>query len=162
MAGCGSWVPYQRTNFVTPAFPGYPSGHSTFSRSAAEVLTAMTGSEFFPGGISWYTITNLVNELGPTQPVTLQWATYFDAADQVGVSRIWGGIHPPVDDFAGAHGRGVRAGRVGFGSVVFRRIDYQPAVEEDGHDCHVDATLLRIASSDVPGLLLQSAIHTEI
>jgi hypothetical protein len=31
----------------------------------------------------------------------LQWATYFDAADQVGISRIWGGIHPPADDFAG-------------------------------------------------------------
>jgi len=31
----------------------------------------------------------------------LQWATYYDAADQVGVSRIWGGIHPPVDDFTG-------------------------------------------------------------
>ncbi|PYI82641.1 MAG: hypothetical protein DME26_16945, partial [Verrucomicrobia bacterium] len=26
-----TWIPYQRTNFVTPAFPGYFSGHSTFS-----------------------------------------------------------------------------------------------------------------------------------
>ena len=42
-----------------------------------------------------------MNEAGPTQPVTLQWASYYDAADQVGLSRIWGGIHPPVDDFAG-------------------------------------------------------------
>jgi hypothetical protein len=96
-----AWTTYQRTNFVTPAFPGYISGHSTFSRSAAEVLTAVTGSEFFPGGLASYTITNLINEKGPTQPVTLQWATYYDAADQVGISRIWGGIHPPVDDFAG-------------------------------------------------------------
>ncbi len=31
------WVPYQRSTFVTPAFAGYPSGHSTFSRAAAEV-----------------------------------------------------------------------------------------------------------------------------
>lgn len=31
----------------------------------------------------------------------MQWATYYDAADQAGLSRIWGGIHPPVDDFAG-------------------------------------------------------------
>ncbi|RYG66389.1 hypothetical protein EON77_17500, partial [bacterium] len=30
------WAPYQRRNFVTPAFPGYVSGHSTFSRAAAE------------------------------------------------------------------------------------------------------------------------------
>lgn len=96
-----AWITYQRTNFVTPAFPGYVSGHSTFSRSVAELLTAFTGSAFFPGGMAAYTITNLLNEFGPSQPVTLQWATYFDAADQVGISRIWGGIHPPADDFAG-------------------------------------------------------------
>ncbi|MGH3019753.1 MAG: DUF6851 domain-containing protein, partial [Gaiellaceae bacterium] len=31
------WVPYQLPTFVTPAFAGYVSGHSTFSRAAAEV-----------------------------------------------------------------------------------------------------------------------------
>ena len=92
---------YQKKTFVTPAFPGYISGHSTFSRAAAEAVTAFTGSKWFPNGLGSYTITKLVNEVGPTQPVTLQWASYYDAADQVGLSRIWGGIHPPVDDFAG-------------------------------------------------------------
>ncbi len=96
-----TWTTYQRSNFVSPAFPGYISGHSTFSRSIAELLTAFTGTEYFPGGMGTYTISNLVNEKGPSAPVTLQWATYFDAADQVGLSRIWGGIHPPADDFAG-------------------------------------------------------------
>jgi hypothetical protein len=33
--------------------------------------------------------------------VILQWASYYDAADQVGLSRIWGGIHPPADDLSG-------------------------------------------------------------
>src|SRR5262249_16390655 len=46
-----TWVPYQKNTFVTPAFPGYTSGHSTFSRAAAEVMTAITGSPFFPGGL---------------------------------------------------------------------------------------------------------------
>ena len=99
-----TWVPYQRTNFVTPAFPGYVSGHSTFSRSAAETLAALTGSPFFPGGMATYTasaLTGLGFEQGPTESIQLQWATYFDAADQAGLSRIWGGIHPPLDDFAG-------------------------------------------------------------
>jgi hypothetical protein len=99
-----SWVPYQRTNFVTPAFPGYISGHSTFSRAAAEILAAITGSDFFPGGMGTYTVpadTGLGFERGPSQTVQLQWATYYDAADQAGLSRIWGGIHPPADDFAG-------------------------------------------------------------
>lgn len=96
-----TWTTYQRSNFVTPAFPGYISGHSTFSRSAAEVMTAITGSPFFPGGLGSYTISSLINEQGPSEPVTLEWATYYDAADQIGISRIWGGIHPPADDFAG-------------------------------------------------------------
>ena len=33
--------------------------------------------------------------------MTLQWATYYDAADEAGISRLWGGIHVPVDDFSG-------------------------------------------------------------
>ena len=97
------WVPYQKSTFVTPAFPGFISGHSTFSRSAAEVLTAITGSPYFPGGLSEWTIPagSLGFELGPTQDVVLQWAKYYDAADQAGVSRIFGGIHITADDFSG-------------------------------------------------------------
>jgi hypothetical protein len=96
-----AWSTYQRTNFVTPPFPGYISGHSTFSRSAAEFLTGITGSPYFPGGLGVYSNYVLGFEKGPSAPVTLQWATYFDAADEAGISRIWGGIHPPADNFAG-------------------------------------------------------------
>ena len=98
------WMPYQKTTFVTPAFPGYISGHSTFSRSAAEVLAAITGSPFFPGGLGTFTApsnTFLAFEQGPSQTVQLQWGTYYDAADQAGLSRLWGGIHIPVDDLTG-------------------------------------------------------------
>lgn len=34
-----TWQPYQAITFVTPPFPGYISGHSTFSAAAARVLT---------------------------------------------------------------------------------------------------------------------------
>jgi hypothetical protein len=98
------WLPYQLETFVTPAFAGYISGHSTFSRAAAEVLAAMTGSEFFPGGMGTFTAAKdeyLEFEQGPSETVVLQWATYFDAADEAGISRLWGGIHPAVDDFPG-------------------------------------------------------------
>ncbi len=47
----GNWWPYQRPSFVTPPFAGYVSGHSTYSRAAAEIMTRLTGSEFFPGGM---------------------------------------------------------------------------------------------------------------
>ena len=99
-----NWLPFQKSTFITPAFPGYVSGHSTFSRSAAEVLTAITGSPYFPGGMGTYTApagTTLTFENGPSQTVQLQWGTYYDAADQAGLSRLWGCIHVSVDDLTG-------------------------------------------------------------
>jgi membrane-associated phospholipid phosphatase len=79
------------------------SGHSTFSRAAAEVLAAYTGGPYFPGGLyeQTFPVGSLGFERGPSGPVTLQWATYYDAADQAGISRLYGGIHVAVDDFAG-------------------------------------------------------------
>jgi len=108
-AGVG-WIlaknywPYQRPSFVTPPFPGYLSGHSTYSRTAAEVMTLLTGDPFFPGGMGeFYAQAHeyLVFEDGPSEDCHLQWATYFDASDQCSLSRIWGGIHPPFDDIPG-------------------------------------------------------------
>lgn len=97
------WVPYQLPTFVTPAFAGYVSGHSTFSRSAAEVLTGFTGSSYFPGGLYEVPVPRgaLKIEEGPSRDLTLQWATYYDAADAAGQSRLYMGIHVPPDDFAG-------------------------------------------------------------
>jgi len=97
------WVPYQLPTFVSPAFAGYVSGHSTFSRAAAEVMTAFTGSSSFPGGLLEWPVKqgSLKNEAGPTRDVTLEWATYYDAADDAGISRLIGGIHIPEDDFEG-------------------------------------------------------------
>lgn len=98
------WWPYQRPTFVTPPFAGYISGHSTFSRAAAEVLTLLTGDAYFPGGMGEFVAKKnqfLVFEEGPSVDVVLQWATYRDASDQTSLSRIWGGIHPPADDIPG-------------------------------------------------------------
>lgn len=98
-----NWLPYQRKTFVTPAFAGYVSGHSTFSRAAAEVLTAFTDNRFFPSGLARYAVLpgDLKFEYGPSSTVELQWATYRDAADQAGISRLYGGIHLAADDLAG-------------------------------------------------------------
>jgi len=97
------WVPYQLPTFVTPAFAGYVSGHSTFSRAAAEVMTAFTGSSYFPGGLHELPVPAgwLKIERGPSTDFTFQWATYFDAADDAGRSRLYMGIHISPDDFAG-------------------------------------------------------------
>jgi hypothetical protein len=98
------WWPYQRPTFVTPPFAGFVSGHSTFSRAASELMTLLTGDEYFPGGMGEFHAPRnefLVFEDGPSVDVTLQWATYRDASDQCSLSRIWGGIHPPIDDMPG-------------------------------------------------------------
>jgi hypothetical protein len=98
------WWPYQRPSFVTPPFAGYVSGHSTYSRAAAALLSAFTGDEYFPGGLGEFDAPRnqfLVFEEGPSVDVTLQWARYYDAADECSLSRIYGGIHPPADDIPG-------------------------------------------------------------
>lgn len=98
------WVPYQRKTFVTPPFAAYTSGHSTFSRAGAEYLTHITGDSYFPGGLGTYTFPanqSLVFEQGPTETLTLEWARYYDAADEAGISRLWGGIHVRADDLNG-------------------------------------------------------------
>ncbi len=116
------WTTYQKRTFVTPAFPGYTSGHSTFSRAAAEVMTAFTGDPFFPGGIGeFHALSNayLTVERGPSVDVTLQWATYYDAADLAGQSRPAGGIHVYPDDFNGR----ITGSQVGLGAFD-RALDY--------------------------------------
>ena len=107
-----NWVPYQLPTFVTPAFPGYVSGHSTFSRAAAELLTGFTGTSSFPGGLhEWRVPAGALGiEDGPSEDVVLQWATYFDAADAAGISRLYMGIHVSPDDFGG-RGIGSQCGK---------------------------------------------------
>jgi len=80
---------------VTPPFPDYVSGHSTFSGAAATVLALFygtddlpltTGSDFLPG-------------------VYRSFATCLDAAEEAAMSRLYGGIH-----FRSANEDGLQAG----------------------------------------------------
>lgn len=129
------WMPYQASNFVTPPFAGYVSGHATFSRAAAEALTRFTGSPYFPGGLYTQTIPAgwLKFEQGPAQQIELQYASYYDAADDAGVSRIHGGIHPRADDLPGrvAGSRvGIRAASRAF--ALFNGLAISPDFDGDG------------------------------
>ena len=68
------------------------------------MLKNFTGSPYFPGGLEIFKAKQnefLVFENGPSQDVELQWVSYKDAADQCSLSRIWGGIHPYIDDIPG-------------------------------------------------------------
>lgn len=145
----GNWLPYQRPTFVTPPFAGYVSGHSTYSRAAAEVLTHATGTEFFPGGMGSFTCVQdqyLVFEDGPSQTLTLQWATYRDAADQSGISRLYGGIHPRFDDFPGR----VLGHAVGNRAAAKADTYFPPTAEPCPADLDGDGT---VGSSDLTAVL---------
>lgn len=92
-----SWTPL----LVTPPFPEYISGHSTFSGAADSVLTS------FFGDISFTT-----NSIG-LPGVIRSFDSFTEAADEAGISRIYGGIH-----FQSANADGLAAGRA-LGQYVF-------------------------------------------
>jgi hypothetical protein len=107
------WNTFRRPTFVTPPFPGFVSGHSTFARVAADTLVRITGSAFFPGGLYSFTFPAdafFVPDGGIHHDVELQWATYSDAADECSLSRVYCGAHIPADDVPGRRmGRRVAA-----------------------------------------------------
>jgi len=125
-----NWIPYQKATFVTPPFAGYISGHSTYSRAGAEVMTRLTGTEYFPGGMGEFLAPAnhfLAFEQGPSADVMMQWATYYDAADEAGLSRLWGGIHPRADDFPGRT-RGALVGIAAFEKAADMYVGASPCV----------------------------------
>lgn len=97
-----NWRPYQAANFVTPPFAEYMSGHSTFSASSAEVLKLFTGSDRFPNSATVRAGSSIVEPgLVPRQDITLSWPTFSAAADEAGISRLYGGIHFRDGDLEG-------------------------------------------------------------
>ena len=80
--------PSIKTQIGLPNFPSYPSGHSTFSAAAADVM-----SYFFPTGT----------------------ASFAAMRDEAGISRLYGGIHYRADIEAGkAHGARIAAFTLNF------------------------------------------------
>ncbi len=96
------WRPYQAASVVTPPFPEYLSGHSTFSAAGAEILKRFTGSDAFGASATQRAGTSRVEPGAvPKKDVTLTWRTFSDAADEAGISRRYGGIHFVEGDLDG-------------------------------------------------------------
>jgi PAP2 superfamily len=100
------WRPITAINFeepelnwssliVTPPFPDYVSGHSTFSGAAATVLPLFYGTEDLP-------FTTGSDSL---PGVYRSFSTCLDAAEEAADSRLYGGIH-----FRSANEDGLQAG----------------------------------------------------
>ena len=104
-------VGYQPATVVTPPFPEFFSGHSTFSAAGAEILKLYTGSDAFGNSVTIPAGFSRVEPgMTPATDITLSWATFSEATDQAGISRRYGGIHFKYGDLAGrAIGRQVGA-----------------------------------------------------
>jgi hypothetical protein len=96
------WQPYQLPTFVTPSFPEYVSGHSTFSGAGARVLQEFTGSDLFGARVTLPAGSSRIEPgATPLLPVVLLWPTFSAARDEAGESRRQGGIHFPDADHNG-------------------------------------------------------------
>jgi PAP2 superfamily len=96
------WQPYQALNVVTPPFPEYVSGHSTFSAAGRTVLLAFFGTDNFNAKVTIRAGSSKIEQGVPAKDVVLSWNTLTAAADEAGMSRRYGGIHFVSGD---QHGR---------------------------------------------------------
>ena len=86
----------------SPPFAEYTSGHSAFSAAGAEILQQFTGSDEFGGSVTFEPGESRFEEgVTPEETVTLEWDTFSEAADEAGLSRIYGGIHFEDGDLNG-------------------------------------------------------------
>lgn len=86
-----AWTPL----LVTPPFPEYISGHSTFSGAAATVLAKFFGTDR----------VTFVATSEATPGVSRTFRSFSQAAVEAGMSRIYGGIH-----FMSGNSQGLQAG----------------------------------------------------
>jgi hypothetical protein len=93
---------------VTPPFPEYTSGHSTFSGAGRVAIVAFIGGDTFnarvtiKAGSSLFEPRDATHVGTPAKDVVLSWKNLLDASDQAGWSRRYGGIHFYTGD---VHGR---------------------------------------------------------
>ncbi len=89
-----NWLPL----LTTPSFPEYVSGHSTFSGAASTALALFLGSNNVPFTVGSDALPG----------VTRSYSSLSGAAEEIGLSRIYGGIHFLSADLDGlATGRAI-------------------------------------------------------
>jgi hypothetical protein len=106
--------PYSPDTFVTPPFPGYPSGHATASGGAAKMLELFTGSDRFEflakrragelteADCSTYEMQAVEGVPAKDVPVSpdvdLPLPTFSATAEMAAESRMLGGYHIRIDN----------------------------------------------------------------
>lgn len=92
-----TWLPLLRN----PPHPSYVSGHSTFSSAAATVLTHLFGENVAFSSTTDPQSGLTQRPLAPELIATRDFTSFEQAADEAGMSRVYGGIHFQFDNSAG-------------------------------------------------------------
>jgi hypothetical protein len=108
------WTPL----LPTPPFPEYTSGHSTFSGAGATVLAQLFGTDAIA----------FVGESDDAPGILRPFSGFWEAAEESGMSRIYGGIH-----FMAANVNGLSSGRA-VGLAVVRNWMRPLDGEDDDRD----------------------------
>jgi hypothetical protein len=95
------WLPYQATNVVTPGFPEYVSGHSTFSGAGMAILSWMTGGNTFGATVTVRAGSLKIEPGVPATDITFSLPTWSQTGEDAGTSRRLGGIHFYTGDYNG-------------------------------------------------------------
>ena len=96
-----NWTPYQAANVVTPAFPEYVSGHSTFSGAGMAILSWMNGGDTFGATVTVPAGSMKIEPNTPATDVTFSLPTWSQTGEDAGTSRRLGGIHFDTGDVNG-------------------------------------------------------------
>jgi hypothetical protein len=113
------WLPYQELDFVTPPFPDFVSGHSTFSSTSTRLFCYIFGTDiieltnpsinndivnylspilenkdnFTLNNIFIFANSSNIKDTSPISPIHLNWNSWTEMSNSSGKSRIYGGIH---------------------------------------------------------------------
>ncbi len=125
------WLPYQQIDFVTPPFPDFVSGHSTFGCTSAKLfsymfqnnliqlkipvindaITALLSPVLAQSGVINFAMNNLFllpdtslieNDI-PISAIVFNWSTWNEMGQSCGISRVYGGIHVQSSNVAGQY-----------------------------------------------------------
>lgn len=79
----------------TPGFPAYTSGHSTFSAASARMIANFIGRDDVRFSSASPDLVNWPEQL---TGVRRSWSSLWQAAEEAGASRLYGGIHWDADN----------------------------------------------------------------
>jgi hypothetical protein len=123
------WLPYQERDFVTPPFPDFVSGHSSFSGAGSQIMIHLFGDDLLSQPLKiegehmvllspifetkcdevvdltcinvYPKCSNIVPGVTPTQMINLEYTSWTQMALEAGLSRLYGGIHIASSNYPG-------------------------------------------------------------